>query len=154
MTAPEPGPRHHRDGGLASIEFAILLPVFVLLTLLATYLGRLDIAQTRIDLAAHDAARAASLARTWQDAQTDGTAAANATLAAAGSPCTGGPAQITIDVNQWRTVPVGQPVTVTATIVCPIEISDLSLPLKLASHTIVDLKSTFSTPVDQYRSRS
>ena len=145
-----PRPRgERRDGGLASIELAIILPVFIALAVLATVLGRRMIAQTAIDLAAHDAARAASEARAESDARTQGDLAGKAALTASGTTCT--TFSVTWDFSQWEKVPLGQPAWVTATITCEIDLRYLAVP---GFPGKIDLTSTFSSPLDQYRTRS
>jgi len=63
-----------------AIEAAVLSPPLLLLIGLAIVGGRIQVAGWAIESAAHDAARAASIARTKADARVRALAAANATL--------------------------------------------------------------------------
>jgi len=136
------------DRGSVSIELAILLPGFIALTLLAVMFGRETIAQSAVDLAAHDAARAASLARTAAQAAADGEAAARSTLDARNAACD--VLSVSIDTTGFA-VPAGTPAQVTATVSCVVPLSDLSLPGMPGSFTMT---STFTSPLDTYRSRT
>jgi Flp pilus assembly protein TadG len=143
------------DSGLASIELAILLPGFVLLILLAAYLGRQNVVRTSIDSAAQDAARAASEQRTYNDAQNAATAAARAALDAPGSLCLSGTVTATVQKPPDPfAVPAGTASTVFVTVICQVNFGDLAfpgLPVPTGNQT---LTSTFSSPIDTYRFRS
>jgi Flp pilus assembly protein TadG len=151
---PRGGTNRWRDTGLASIELVILLPAFVLLTMLAAYLGRDNVAWTSVDAAAQDAARAASEQRTFDDAQTAATAAVKAALNAPGSPCV--PNTATATVNKPPdpfAAPVGKPSTVFVTVTCQVSLADLAFPgLPIPGSQTVS--STFASPLDVYRFRS
>jgi uncharacterized protein (UPF0333 family) len=143
--------RARRDRGSLSIELAILLPGFILMALLATMFGRETLAQSAIDLAAHDAARAATVARDYPDAVIAATNAAKATLNLASTHCTG----LVVDVlpkppNTAYAVPIGLPSNVTVKITCSVPLADLS-PLPLPSG--VTMTAQFASPLDQYRGR-
>jgi len=141
--------RARRDRGSISVELAILLPGFVYLIVLAVVTGRQVIAQGAIDLAAHDAARAASLSRTAAVAQSRADAAALDTLTQQGLAC----ASLTVTVNTAGFgVPVGNPASVTVTVVCQVSFADLAaLPGVPGART---LTASFVSPLDQYRSRT
>ncbi len=140
--------RTRDDRGSLSVELAILLPAFLLLALIAIAFGRDTVAQSSVDLAAHDAARAASLARNASDARTAATAAAHDTLDGSSASCAA--ITVTVDTSGFA-VPVGQPATVGVTITCTVSLADLALPGMPASHV---LTSTFSSPLDIYRGRT
>ncbi len=137
-----------RDRGSISVELAILLPGFVYLIVLAVVTGRQVIAQGAIDLAAHDAARAASLSRTAPLAQSRAYAAALDTLAQQGLAC----ASLTVTVNTAGfAVPVGNPASVSVSVACQVSFTDLAaLPGVPGNRT---LTSAFVSPLDEYRSR-
>jgi Flp pilus assembly protein TadG len=137
-----------RDRGSVSVEVAILAPAFLMLVVLAGIAGRTAIAQNAVDLAAHDAARTASLARTAGTAQTQGTATAGATLADQGLNCDG-PPDVHIDTGGF-TVPVGQPANIAVTVTCHVTFADLVMPGVPGGTTV---EATFVSPLDQYRSR-
>jgi Flp pilus assembly protein TadG len=140
--------RFRRDDGSLSVELAILLPAFILLALIAVAFGRDTIAQSSVDLAAHDAARAASLARNATDAQSAASAAAHDTLDGSSTSCSA--VTVTVDTSGFA-IPVGQPATVSVTITCTVPLADLALPGMPASRV---LTSTFSSPLDIYRGRT
>ncbi len=75
------------DRGSASTELVLAAPLLVLVLLVAVALGRMASARLRVDDAAHQAARAASLARTASDAQQRAQTTARAALAASGASC-------------------------------------------------------------------
>ena len=156
--------RRKRDAGLASIELVILLPAFVLLVLLATYIGRSDLAQSAVDGAAQDAARAASLQRNLTDAQAAALQAARGTLdttnaggQSTGSPCE--PNTTTITVTNATPghdpfdVPIGTTSQVDILVTCKVYLADLIFP-GLPLHTEVTVSSTFTSPIDTYRLRT
>jgi Flp pilus assembly protein TadG len=133
--------------GSVSVEVAILAPAFILLVVVAAVAGRTAIAQNAVDLAAHDAARTASLARDAGTAQSQGITAATATLAAQGLDCGG----LTVTVGTAGfDVPVGQPATVTTTVTCQVSFADLVMPGVPGGTTV---EATFVSPLDQYRGR-
>ncbi len=146
---PRPGPADG-DGGSLSIELAILLPGFLLMALLAVMFGRETLAQSAIDLAAHDAARAATVARSYHDASVAATAAARSTLSLSSTKC--GSLTVVVSPATAYTVPIGQPSNVTVTITCDVPLSDLA-PLPLP-HKSVTITAQFASPLDQYRGRS
>lgn len=136
------------DRGSVSVEVAILAPAFLMLVVLAGVAGRTAIAQNAVDLAAHDAARTASLARTAGTAETEAGSAAGGTLAAQGLDCEGTP---TVDVDtSGFGVPVGQPATVAVTVTCHVTFADLVMPGVPGGTTV---EATFVSPLDLYRSR-
>jgi Flp pilus assembly protein TadG len=138
-----------RDRGSISVELAILLPGFIWLIALAVVTGRQVIAQGAIDLAAHDAARAASLSRTAALAQSRANTAAQDTLAQQGLACS----TLTVTVNTGQFArPVGTPASVSVTVVCQVSFADLAaLPGVPGGRT---LTASFVSPLDQYRSRT
>lgn len=141
------------DRGSVSVELAILTPAFLLLIVFAIVAGRTAIAYNAIDLAAHDAARAASISRDAGTAETQALAAALDTLAQQGLGCVdtaGGAALVTVDTSGFR-VPMGQPAAVSATVTCTVSFADVALPGVPTSRR---LTSTFVSPLDTYRTRS
>jgi len=133
-----------RDHGSASIELAILLPTFAFLIALAYLFGRTTVSQAAVDLAAHDAARAASLQRTSSAASAAAEAAARATLSSQGTVCV----RLTVaaDTSGFR-VPVGQPASVTVSVTCTVRLTDLGFAHDRS------IAGSFSSPIDAYRER-
>ena len=115
-----------RDRGSASIELAIVAPGILAMLAVAIIAGRSNLAQQSVDAAAFDAARTASLALTAGTAlQRLRLAAATSTLSSLGVSCR----NITVTVNtDGFARPVGQPATVTATVTCRADFSDVALP--------------------------
>jgi Flp pilus assembly protein TadG len=159
--ARRPFSRGTCDTGLASIELVILLPAFVLLVLLATYLGRTNLAQTSVDGAAQDAARAASLQRDHDHARTAAQAAAAAALNAKDSPCQFNTATATITNDTVGhdpfATPLGTPSQVDVLVTCKLSVADLAFPgfpLPGGATGEITMTSTFASPIDEYRVRT
>lgn len=129
-----------------SVEVAVLTPAFLMLLALAAVTGRTAIAQNALDIAAHDAARAASISRSAGAARTAGESAALDALRAQGLACT---PRVSVDTSGFGT-PVGTPAAVTATVNCSVTFADLALPGVPGSRA---LSASFTSPLDRYRSR-
>ncbi|MFF8177812.1 TadE/TadG family type IV pilus assembly protein [Streptomyces chartreusis] len=134
------------DEGSAAIEAAIILPALIMFLCLAIAGGRIVISGAKIDAAAEDAAREASIHRTAGAAQGAAQAAAAESLNDQGITCAS--TSVTINTGGLN-VPVGQVATVTATVTCTVNLSDLLLPLPGAR----TLTATSTSVVDQYRQR-
>lgn len=135
------------DRGSVAVETAILLPAFLILIVLAIVVGRTTIAQNAVDLAAHDAARAASISRTADVARSAALAAAGGTLTRQGIGC--GPLTVAVDTAGFSR-PVGEPAAVTVTVTCVVSLADVAPPGAPASRT---LSASFTSPLDRYRGR-
>nr|WP_185123875.1 TadE/TadG family type IV pilus assembly protein [Streptomyces sp. TLI_185] len=140
--------RHlHGDEGSAAIEAAIVLPALIMFLCLAIAGGRIVSSGSKIDSAAEDAAREASIHRTAAAAQGAAQAAAAESLNDQGIKC----ASTSVSINTGGlSVPVGQVGTVTVTVTCTVNLSDLLLPGVPGAKT---LTSTATSVVDQYRQR-
>ncbi|MFH8698951.1 TadE/TadG family type IV pilus assembly protein [Streptomyces chartreusis] len=135
------------DEGSAAIEAAIILPALIMFLCLAIAGGRIVISGAKIDAAAEDAAREASIHRTAGAAQAAAHTAAAESLNDQGITC----ASTSVAINTGGlNVPVGQVATVTATVTCTVNLSDLLLPGVPGAKT---LTSTATSVVDQYRQR-
>jgi hypothetical protein len=142
-----------RDRGSASVEVAILTPAFLFLIVLAAVVGRVTIAQNAIDVAAHDAARAASIARTADEAEDAAAGAATDTLEQQGLSCAG--LDVEVDVDDFDTAPglpsnPGNPPIVSVRVVCQVSLVDLPM-LDFDEATVV---ATHTSPIDYYRGRT
>lgn len=135
------------DRGSVAIEAAIVTPLLVAFLCMAIAAGRLMISGGKIDSAAEDAARAASIERTYAAAQSAAQAAAAKSLQDQGITCAS--RSVSIDAGGLN-VPVGQVGYVTVTVRCTVNFSDLLLPGTPGSHT---LTSRFTSVVDAFRSR-
>ncbi|MEU6496850.1 TadE/TadG family type IV pilus assembly protein [Streptomyces sp. NPDC046984] len=139
--------RLRSDEGSAAIEAAIILPSLIMFLCMGIAGGRIVTSGAKIDSAAEDAAREASIHRTAAAAQGAARSAAADSLNDQGIAC----ASTTIDINTGGlSVPVGQVGTVTATVTCTVNLSDLLLPGVPGTKT---LTSTATSVVDQYRQR-
>jgi Flp pilus assembly protein TadG len=139
--------RTDSERGSAVIEAVIGVPAFMLFVALIVFAGRVAIAHQGVQSAAADAARSASIARTQGAAQTAGSSAATTSLANQQVNCV--TTQVNIDTSGFAS-PVGTPATITATVTCHVNLSDLSLPGVPGSKAIT---ATMSSPLDTYRER-
>ncbi|GGP80590.1 TadE family protein [Streptomyces melanogenes] len=136
------------DEGSAAIEAAIILPSLIMFLCLAIAGGRIVTSGAKIDAAAQDAAREASIHRTMAAAQSAAQSAAAESLDDQGITC----ASTDVTVNTGGlAVPVGQVGTVTVTVTCTVNLSDLLLPGVPGAKTIT---STATSVVDRYRQRA
>lgn len=135
------------DEGSAAIEAAIVLPSLIMFLCLAIAGGRIVTSGAKIDSAAEDAAREASIHRTAAAAQSAAQSAAAESLSDQGIACAS--TSVSIDTG-GLSVPVGQVGTVTVTVACTVNLSDLLLPGVPGIRT---LTSTVTSVVDRYRQR-
>ena len=151
------GPRNHassdlrsidgtaRDGGSVAAETAIAIPVLVaVLVFAAVLIGRGADARLRIDDAASQAARAASIARTSSAATAAATQTVDQALAGVGAECPN--PETTVDTSQFH--PGG---VVTVTVRCHLDLSQAALLGVPVSKTI---SATASSPIDTFRASS
>ncbi|GLH99793.1 TadE/TadG family type IV pilus assembly protein [Phytohabitans aurantiacus] len=140
--------RRHADRGSAAIEAAIIAPWLLILIGAAIVGGRIQVAGGAVEEAAHDAARAASISRTKAEASQAAYAAASATLSQEGLHC----ARLTVAANlAGFDVQIGQPATVSVSVTCVIDFSDLAADGLPGSKTI---NYTFVSALDNFRTRS
>lgn len=135
------------DEGSMSVELVLLAPVIVLIILFLVAAGRIALASNAAESAAIAAAREASLSRTTSQAQTDANTAAQTSMSQSGYAC------MTLDVkidDAGLNVPLGQVGTVSGTITCTLNLSDVTLPGLPGSWTIT---RSAQSPVDAYRER-
>lgn len=136
-----------REDGSMSVELVMLAPIMVLVILLLVAAGRIALASNAAEAAANAAAREASLSRTTSQAQQNANQAAQTSMAQSGYAC------ITLEVlidDSGLNVPLGQVGTVSGTITCTLNLSDIALPGLPGSWTI---ERTALSPVDAYRER-
>jgi Flp pilus assembly protein TadG len=147
MTGLMPG-RVRGDRGSTTLELVVWAPGLLLLIALLTVAGRVNSANAAVEQAAVDAARTASSARSAAGARDRARASAQTTLAAQGLQCT--TTTVTLDTSGFGTRP-GQSATVTATITCPVRLSDLSLPGLPGTRTVTH---TATSSLDTFRERA
>lgn len=132
-----------RDDGTATTEITLAAPLLVmLLVVVGVVIHRGVDARIRIDDAAHQAARAASLQRSPIAAAAAARATLLNTLAAAGVAC--GHHEIATSTGSLR--PGG---TVSVTVTCDVDIGDALIPGLTATQRV---SATAHEPVDQWRS--
>ncbi|MFJ8555695.1 TadE family protein [Streptomyces sp. NPDC093676] len=139
--------RARGDEGSVALEAAIIMPSLIMFVCLAIAGGRLVTSGAKIDAAAEDAAREASLHRTAASAQQAAHQAATESLTDQGITCAS--THVAVDTG-GLTVAIGQVGTVTVTVNCTVNLSDLLLPGVPGSRT---LTSRATSVVDQYRQR-
>lgn len=125
-----------------ALELAILTPLLVAFMMLMVGLGRIVEAQSQVDGAAHDAARAASIARTRAGAEAAAREAVDAVMGGRKLWCQGGP-RTDVDLSDWRRG--GQ---VTVSVSCDADLGGLSLVGLAASKT---LTGRATAPIDTLR---
>lgn len=136
-----------RERGSVAVEVVILAPVLMLFILGVVFAGRYALAQQAVQSAAAEAARAASISRSPAQASGAATGAAAASLANQGLRCAS--SSVAVDTGAFALRP-GIPGEVSATIVCVVDMSDLSFPGIPGNRT---LEATMASPLDTYRSR-
>lgn len=140
--------RLRSDRGSEAIQAAIVTPLLIAFVCMAVAAGRLVMSGAKIDAAAEDAARAASIERTHGDATSAASSAAARSLDDQGIKCAS--KSVSVDASGLN-MPTGQVGYTTVTVECTVTLSDLLLPGAPGSKT---LTSSFSSVVDAYRSRA
>ena len=135
------------ERGSAAIEAAIGLPAFMLFVALIILAGRVAIATQAVDSAATASARTASIARTAGDANATARTAAASSLADQNLQCVS--ITVTLDTTGFS-APLGTPATVTATVRCVVNLTDVTLPGVPGTKTVT---ATATSPVDTFRER-
>ena len=131
------------DRGSVAAEITLITPLLImLLVFVAVVVHRGVDARLRLDDAAHQAARAASLQRSGAAAITAARSTARSALSGAGVVCR----FVQVSADTAGLVPGG---TVTVTVTCPVDFGD-ALILGVAGQRVVS--STASEPVDTWRS--
>ncbi|MEV6444745.1 TadE/TadG family type IV pilus assembly protein [Amycolatopsis sp. NPDC051716] len=129
------------ERGSAAAELTLLTPLLILLLLFVVLCGRLADTKLRINDVAHQAARAATLARTPSQATANAQTTASAALASAGITCQ----SLTVSTDTQGLKPGS---TVTVTVSCSVGLGDLTMLGVPGSRTF---ESSFSSPVDVWR---
>ncbi|WP_324608809.1 TadE/TadG family type IV pilus assembly protein [Streptomyces sp. MspMP-M5] len=132
------------DRGSAAVELVLLTPLLVLMLLVVVALGRLADARLVVADAAHQAARAASLARTEHAAHTQALRAATTALKETGATCTTPSVHLT-------TAGLAPGTNVSTTVSCTAGLGDLTRT-GMPGH--VRLAGTAVSVVDTFRGRA
>jgi Flp pilus assembly protein TadG len=134
------------DEGSTVVEVVILAPALALFLGLIVAGGRLAVAHQAVEAAAAQAARAASIARTQDQALTAAQQAATSALGSQGLNCLA--SAVSIDVAGFAT-PAGTPASVGATVTCQVPLAD-TLPGLPGSFGVT---ATVRSALDTYRER-
>lgn len=136
---PLPGQLVREECGSATTEFVLLAPLLLFMLLFMVFCGRLADTSQRINDVAHQAARAASQARTPAAATTDAHLTAQRALASVGVICQ----SLSVQADTRGLRPGS---TMTVTVACEVGLSDLTLlgvpastSLRASSASVVDL---------------
>ncbi|MGO1316828.1 MAG: TadE/TadG family type IV pilus assembly protein [Cellulomonadaceae bacterium] len=135
------------ERGSAAVEAVILVPAFGLFVGLLVFAGRTAVAHQGVEAVAADAARAASIARTTQEARTNAAEAIEYALANNSLRCAS--SSVSVDTAGLDAA-IGVPAMVSATVTCTINLADLSVPGVPGTHTV---RATMHSPVDTWRQR-
>lgn len=134
-------------GGSPSVETAILAAAVGALIVLAIAGGRLVSAEAAVDHAAQSGARIATLHRDAGTATAAAESAARDSLGSQGLRCT--VLSVALDTTGFSR-PIGTPATVTATVRCTVDWSDLGLPVG-GPHVV---EARFTSSIDRWRERT
>ncbi|KLL10571.1 MULTISPECIES: TadE/TadG family type IV pilus assembly protein [Protofrankia] len=137
QTTPDSGTG---DRGSATTELVLIIPVLLLMLLFLILCYRISTTRLRVTDVAHQAARAASLARTPTEAAADARSTAQDVLADTGVTCQ----DLTVDTDTTRLTPGG---LVHVTVSCTVTLDDLAL---LAVPGTATLHGTSTAPVDAF----
>ncbi|WP_435208512.1 TadE family protein [Streptomyces sp. bgisy034] len=130
------------DRGSAAVELVLVTPLLIMVLLTVVALGRLADARLVVADAAHQAARAASLARTETRARSDAQRAARDALHAERSACAH--PRVTVDTGSLT-----PGASTSATVTCTADLRDLAIIPMPGSMTVAE---TAHSPVDRFRS--
>lgn len=127
------------DRGSLSVEFVIVTPIIFIVLALIYAFGRVAEANGVLDAGTRDAARVATQANSYQQAQTAAEQVVREEVGTGSKSC-----QDTLQVNVSNDFTPGQPITVTAT--CTYALSDLGVPGAPASLTVSSQFTSFLDP--------
>lgn len=147
MTRPWRSWAHRDEHGSASLEAVVGVPAFALFVGLIIFGGRTATTHQSVETAAADGARAASIERTNSSARKAALDAATTSLRNQGVDCLD--IDVTVDAGQF-TRAVGHDATVSVTVTCRLDLSDLSVPGVPGSRLI---KATITSPIDTWTER-
>lgn len=136
-----------RESGAAATEFALVLPVLVLMVCALVGGGRVWFARSTIDQAAASAARAASLERTAVAATVAARRVVQQSVDARKLRCSS--IQVDVDTAGFA-APVGAPASISVRVTCVLALGDLMLPGWPGTLTV---ESTAESVLDRYRGR-
>jgi len=130
-----------------TIEAVIIVPALLIFAGLVLGAGQVTIAHQSVELAAAEAARSASLARSAGEGQVQAAAAASAILDGRGLRCRS--RSVAVESAAFSS-PVGVGGRVTARVVCVVDLGDVAVP-GLPGTVTIDAIGT--SPLDRYREK-
>ena len=136
------------DRGAIVVEMALALPILVVILGSMVLFGRLTQAANTIELAAAQAAQAATSGDSAADARARAETAAGTVLSANGVACSR-PAVVLVDTSQWGR-PVGQPAAITVQVSCDVRLGDVALPAIPGTRTV---SASAVSPLDTWTRR-
>lgn len=134
------------SAGSATLELVVLTPALLALIALTIAAGRITHSEAMVDGAARDAARAASLERSFDTARVAAENTVTASLEDHNVTCH----SVVVDVTGDFAAPVGTPASVRVIVGCRTSLSDLALPGLPGSKT---LRADYTSVIDTYRGR-
>lgn len=129
------------ERGSVAVETAVIAPALVALLLLVVFAGRVSHLDAAVERASSEAARAASLVNSPEQAQQVATTTAEANLSANAVPCS----DLTVTTDTGHLEPGG---SVTVTVRCVADMSDVALLGVPGSRTFL---ATSIEVVDRFR---
>lgn len=136
-----PPTARRRDEGALAVELVVIIPAILMLLALVYAYGRVAAVNGAFEAGVRDAARAATQARSVQEARAAADASLRQALATGFDPCLE-----SLDVRVPAPYEAGFVVTVEAT--CRYPLRDIGLP---GAPGTVQLESAFSSPLDPMR---
>lgn len=136
------------DSGAEALEIVILTPIILLIIGVIIVGGMVTIAHQKVEHAAAEAARSASLARTITQAGPRAHTAARDDLAAKGLTCVA--FNVTTNTSAFLTRP-GVASQVSATVTCTVSLDSLGL---IGISGVRTITHTATSPLDTYRERT
>lgn len=135
------------ERGSAAIEVAIGVPAFALFVGLIIFGGRTATTNEALQSAAADGARSASLARNAESARSAAREAATSSITNQQIGCSA--IDVAVDTSDFNKQP-GVPGSVSVTVSCRLDLSDLAVPGVPGSRV---MHVSMSSPIDTWRER-
>ena len=142
---------HGNDRGSVALELVVIAPALLTLIAVIAVGARMQDAHIAVNAAAHDAARAASISRTADQARINAAAAATRALTQGGLRCQSTDVVFTPPLSTAFAVQVGTASPITVRVTCIVPLSDLGVPGVPARKRIT---AVFTSDLDLYRART
>lgn len=135
------------ERGLATVEVVLWVPALLLVVALMAYGARVEIGKQKVQSAAEEAARTASISRSEAQALSDANTVALRALAEHEVTCVN--QSIQVDTSAFA-APVGTPGDVRVTITCDVDMGMVWVP---GAPPSFHAEATALSPLDTYRER-